>query len=147
MIGALHDDLDAAIDAVIGSMLGAVETLHTALLDERGALDSGSAEALDKAGRFKLSLLQRLESLDVERKHLGSAGAIDTALHPSWPAIVTCLAKCNALNQVNGGIVNQRLGHVRKALSLLTGAPQSTELYGPAGHARSAYRSASLAQA
>ena len=147
MNAGLNAEIAVAVEAVIGQMHQAVTTLQQALTDERRALDAGSADALDEATSFKQSLLRRLEALDVERKHLGRAGNVDTALHPAWPTIVEGLARCKDMNQINGGIVNQRLRHVRKALSLLTGRPETSELYGPGGYARGAARPGMLAQA
>jgi flagella synthesis protein FlgN len=143
----LHAELNTAIDAVLGQLHDAVETMHRVMLDERAALDTGKADALDDATSFKQSLLRRIESLDAERKQLGKQAGIDTAAHALWPEIVDSLARCKQLNLVNGGIVTQRLKYVRKALGLLTGHSEISEIYGPTGEARSATRSAQLARA
>jgi flagella synthesis protein FlgN len=132
-----RDDMAGALEAVEADMAVAVEALHRALMQERAALDSADADALDLAGEAKVGHLRTLEGLDVERRQLLSAlGDGETAANaqPAWRRIREKLAACHALNGTNGAIVSRRLSQVRGALAALTGAHESPSTYGPAGH-------------
>jgi flagella synthesis protein FlgN len=60
---------------------------------------------------------------------------------------VDALVECRKLNEVNGRIVGQRIGHVRQALALLAGDSPGGSTYGPKGDtARVKLRSATIAQ-
>jgi flagella synthesis protein FlgN len=143
----MHAEMNAALEAVVVDMHGVVTALHDALVLEREALDASDVAGLDDAGHTKQTLLVRIESLEVERLQLSKAAQVDPSSGDVWPQILLSLAQCKQLNQVNGSIVNQRLAQVRQALSLLTGADQHGQTYGPGGYARAPLRSASLAQA
>ncbi len=147
MIPSLPAELEAASQAVIAEMRGGVDILHEILLDERAALDSGDAVALDKASRAKQARLELIETLDAERRQLADAAGGDDTTREGWKEFVTALALCQQLNEINGRIVGQRMVQVRQALSLLTGGASDGELYGPGGHSRASLRSSTLAQA
>lgn len=147
MIPSLPAELEAALRAVIAEMRGGVDILHEILLDERAALDSGDAIALDKASHAKQARLELIENLDSERRQLADAAGGDDASRDGWKEFVTALALCQQLNEINGRIVGQRMVQVRQALSLLTGGASDGELYGPGGRARASLRSSTLAQA
>ena len=94
------------------------------------------------------SLMQQLEQLDAERQQLSrEAPAAAARLDATWSQVLLALRRCQQLNQSNGRAVNQRLGQVRQALSVLTGHASETGLYGPTGGLRGSLRSQVLAQA
>jgi flagellar biosynthesis protein FlgN len=96
--------------------------LRTVLDEEREALNSADAKALNRSGEAKQMLMRRLEQLDVERLHLSSTSAeAAQQMEPTWRELLKSLATCRDKNQRNGALVGQRLTQVRRALSVLTG--------------------------
>ncbi|GAA0900557.1 flagellar protein FlgN [Luteibacter anthropi] len=139
-------DFDAALRAVMDELAHEVDTLHATLVDERMALDQGDAPSLEVAGRAKSHSLDRIEKLDVERRHLSDAANVDSLNDPRWSHTIDRLLECRRMNEVNGRIVGQRIGQVRQALALISGDAQGGATYGPDGAARIKLRSATLAQ-
>jgi len=148
MNGPLQGELGDALRAVVNDMQQTVAQLAQALESERTALNTADSEALGRAGASKQKLMQDLERLDVERQQLSrEAPAVANALEPAWAQVLQTLNRCQQLNQSNGRAVNQRLGHVRQALSVLTGHAGENALYGPKGGLHASLRSQVLAQA
>jgi flagellar biosynthesis/type III secretory pathway chaperone len=139
-------DFDAALRAVMGDLAHEVDGLHASLIDERMALDQANTDALETVSRTKARHLDRIEKLDVERRHLGDAAGIDTLNDPRWTHTIERLVECRKLNEVNGRIVGQRIGHVRQALALLAGDSPGGSTYGPRGTSQVKLRSAIIAQ-
>lgn len=146
MTGELSHDFDKALVAVMGELARAVDSLHANLIDERMALDQADTSALEIVGRAKGQLLDRIEKLDVERRQLSQASGIDSLADARWSATTDLLVECRRLNEVNGRIVHQRMGHVRQALALLAGDAPGGSTYGPQGTTKVRLRSAMLAQ-
>jgi flagella synthesis protein FlgN len=147
MTDSLGSDFDAAVRAVMGDLAHEVDALHATLIDERMALDQADTHALDTVSRVKGKQLDRIEKLDVERRHLGDAAGVDTLNDPRWTHTIERLVECRKLNEVNGRIVGQRIGHVRQALALLAGDSPGGSTYGPNGDTtRVKLRSATIAQ-
>ena len=141
-------EMNDALSAVLADMQGAVADLTQVLSDERAALDRADAEALNRAGERKQSLMQQLEQLDGERLQLTQNIDSHNETHQqTWSGILKTLAVCQQANQRNGDIVEQRLQHVRRALSVLTGGKDEVDVYNPAGKVRGGFRSLPLAQA
>ena len=144
----LQHELNDALAAVLDDMQQTANHMLTVLESERIALDSANVEALDQAGTRKQALMQRLEKLDGERQLLCSEHpARRAALESVWARVVQALRQCHTLNLRNGSAVNQRLALVRQALSVLTGQPGESELYGRSGELRGSLRSQVLAAA
>lgn len=147
MTDSLGSDFDAAVRAVMGELAHEVDALHATLIDERMALDQADTHALDTVSRVKGKQLDRIEKLDTERRHLGDAAGIDTLNDARWTHTIERLVECRKLNEVNGRIVGQRIGHVRQALALLAGDSPGGSTYGPnGGTTRVKLRSATIAQ-
>jgi flagella synthesis protein FlgN len=142
----LGRDFDTALAAVMGELAHEVDALHASLVEERMALDQSDSAALETAGRAKASLLDRIEQLDVERRQLSEAAGVDSLADPRWAPTFDRLRECRSINEVNGRIVGQRIGHVRQALALLSGEGPGGSTYGPNGVAKVKLRSATLAQ-
>ena len=108
-----------------------------AQLDSSGRAHSA---ALSKAGYSpsKQSLQDWLQQAD---KHNGSQ------LSSLWRRLESLLTECHQQNQLNGGMIEIRRRHTQRALSILLGKPEETELYNPEGAARGAGISRSLARA
>ena len=147
MTQPLDSDFDTAVRAVMGDLAREVDALHATLIDERMALDQADTHALDTVSRAKGKLLDRIEKLDTERRHLGDAAGVDTLNDARWTHTIERLVECRKLNEVNGRIVGQRIGHVRQALALLAGDSPGGSTYGPnGGTTRVKLRSATIAQ-
>jgi flagellar biosynthesis protein FlgN len=141
-------EMGEALQAVLLDMRHAVDTLAHTLEDEREAISNGDSHALDCAGAAKQTLMHSLEQLDIERRQLAhEAPGAAQALAAAWDDIVATLRQCHQLNLRNGSAVNQRLGQVRQALSILTGHAGESGLYGRAGELRASLRSQVLAEA
>ena len=144
----LQGELSDALGAVLSDMQQDITQLTLVLENERTALNAGNSEALGEAGAGKQKLMLQLEQLDAERQQLTrEAPAAAAKLDATWAQVLQALRRCQQLNQSNGRAVNQRLGQVRQALSILTGHAGETGLYGPTGGLRGSLRSQVLAQA
>ena len=144
----LQGELSDALGAVLSDMQQAITQLTQVLENERTALNAGNSDALGEAGANKQKLMLQLEQLDAERQQLSrEAPAAAARLDATWSQVLLALRRCQQLNQSNGRAVNQRLGQVRQALSVLTGHAGETGLYGPTGGLRGGLRSQVLAQA
>jgi flagella synthesis protein FlgN len=144
----LQAELGAALRTVLDEMSATTAQLITVLDEEREALNSADAKALNRAGEAKQMLMRRLEQLDVERLHLSSTSS-GTAqqMEANWRELLKSLATCRDKNQRNGALVGQRLTQVRRALSVLTGTDAQAGVYGQNGAVQGAHRSVPLAQA
>jgi flagellar biosynthesis protein FlgN len=144
----LRQELDHALQAVIGDMQTAVDELATVLEAERAALGESDTDALNRAGTRKQALMLQLEQLDIERQQLGRESPEAAAtLAPEWNRIVQSLRTCRQFNQRNGSEVDLRLRQVRQALSVLTGHAGESSLYGRKGGVHVNLRSRILAEA
>ncbi len=144
----LQAELGAALRSVLDDMSATTAQLIHVLDEEREALNSADAKALNRAGEAKQMLMRRLEQLDVERLHLCSTSAeaaqqVDT----QWRELLKSLTQCRDKNQRNGALVSQRLAQVRKALAVLTGNDTQSSTYGQNGALQDTHRSVQLAQA
>lgn len=143
----LAPDFDDARRAVYAEMAASVDALRGTLDAERAALDRLDPTALDAATAAKAQLLQRLESLEAERRQLDD---VDGPRESSgtWQRIRSQLDDCRRINEINGNIVEHQLRGVRQALGILRGAGEAPPvLYGPAGHADAPVSTRSLSQA
>lgn len=147
MTGLSPGEASGALQAVLADMQQALDELAQTLDSEHAAVRTLDSATLDRAGANKQSLLLRLEQLDAERQQLlRAAPRARPARDTAWSAIEQSLRTCQQLNQRNGSMVNQRLGHVREALSILTGHAGEGGLYDQAGGVRASLRSHVLAE-
>lgn len=143
----LAPDFDDARRAVFAEMTSSVEALRGTLEAERDALDQLDPAALDAATAAKAQLLQRLESLDAERRQLDAAASASES-SGAWQRICVQLDACRRINETNGSIVEHQLRGVRRALGILRGAGEGPPvLYGPGGHADAPILPRSLSRA
>lgn len=146
MSTSLGPDFDAALVAVMADLAREVDSLHASLIEERMVLGQADPAALETVGKTKGKLLDRIDKLDIERRQLGAAAGVDSLNDPRWAPTLDRLRECRQLNEVNGRIVGQRIGHVRQALALISGESPGASTYGPNGVAKVNLRSATLAQ-
>ncbi len=140
-------ELTRTLVSVAGDIAFVAKRLLALLESERIALIAGDNVAIDIASANKQTLLQQIECLDDERRHLLASInggyqvpftmerelAHNAAALAQWRETEALLSKCQQLNQANGSVVELRIRHVRKALDLLSGNPAQAELYGPQG--------------
>lgn len=144
----LQAELGAALRTVLDEMSGTTAQLIAVLDEEREALMSADAKALNRSGEAKQMLMRRLEQLDVERLHLSSTSPeAAQQMDGTWRELLKSLATCRDKNQRNGALVGQRLTQVRRALSVLTGTDSQTGTYSQSGAVQGTHRSVPLAQA
>lgn len=143
----LQVELNRTLATVLQDMRQAVDQLNATLEVEREAVRGPDVAALDQAGARKQSLMQQLEQLDAERVQLNRESTNAGSLDADWQAILVSLKQCREQNLRNGSVVNQRLGEVRRALSILTGHTADSSVYGRSGAMHNAPRSKSLAEA
>ncbi len=148
MTTPLQAEVDAALHAIVDDMSAATKQLIIVLDEERAALNSADASALNRAGEAKQMLMRQLEQLDAERLHM-SATSTHAALtaQPAWNALLKALADCRDKNQRNGALVGQRLSHVRRALAVLTGNGNEAGVYSYSGTLQTGHRSLPRAEA
>ena len=146
MSAALQVELGDALSAVLDDMQRALAELAGALASERAALLAADVPAIDAAGARKQALMQTLEQLDTERQQLAATAPRSAAQQARWQELLGTLRECRDLNQRNGGIVQQRLGSVRRALAILTGQDSETGIYGRSGAMHARARSNTLAE-
>ncbi|QOC21232.1 flagellar protein FlgN [Wenzhouxiangella sp. AB-CW3] len=123
--------------------------LLEALEHEREALTSGDAAALETATIEKNALVERMEGLDRRQQQLLRSLPSGTSPDSMSQVLSWCdedgslartheqaaqrIIQCQQANQRNGLIVQQRLGHVRRALNILRDAHTDMLTYGPDG--------------
>lgn len=140
-------ELDEARQAIVAEMEVAVVELRSLLDAERQALDRLDTVALDSATAAKAQVLQRLESLDAERRQLDELVAPQEP-PAAWRNIRRQLEGCRRINAINGSIVEHQLLGVRRALGILSGSGEGPPmLYGPGGHAHAQHPPRSLSKA
>lgn len=147
MSAMLQVEVDGALFTVLDDMQQAVADLASVLETEAQAIRGADVEALDRAGARKQALMQQLEKLDAERVPLARDSAADASRDAQWRQVLEGLRDCRELNQRNGSVVGQRLGHVRQALSILTGRSSDASVYGRSGALHTKPRSQTLAEA
>lgn len=154
-------ELTRTLATVAEEIATAAKRLLAQLETERSALISGDATTIDLVTAKKQALLQQIETLESERRHLLSYIGEGTYQLPfamerelaqykgaaqQWRDTVATLARCQQLNEANGSLVELRMRHVRQALDLVMGVPSRTELYGPQGEPANLRKSHPLAK-
>lgn len=147
MTQPLQAELDSALRTVVDEMSAAATQLISVLDEEREALNSADASALNRAGEAKQLLMRQLEQLDAERLHMRTASLpASQETQPAWGNVLNSLLACRDKNLRNGALVSQRLTQVRRALSALTGNPDANSTYSHSGELKAGYRSVPLAE-
>lgn len=135
--------------ALLSDTVKSCERLFNALQDERGALASDNASALDSAvGRKKIHLAE-LEKLEQRRRALLAAckqkedlqsmqrfvveNDRNRALQALWSRTLELLAACRKANQTNGAVIASQRRNTTEALGVLRNEPQEPETYGASG--------------
>ncbi len=130
---------DNLID-VLNEQIQCAEAMLNALGRENEALIDGDADRLNAASADKARLVERLDSLEAERRDLTAAieatmGAEqpdeDPSVAPKWHALLELITECKQRNQRNGALVKTRSDQVRTALKVLRGG--DPDVYDPSG--------------
>ncbi|MET0331014.1 MAG: flagellar protein FlgN [Dyella sp.] len=148
MSAPLQAELGDTLRTVIDEMTASTQQLIQVLDEERLALSTADAEALNQAGEAKQMLMRRLEQLDAERQQLSTASPqAAQEVQDSWTQLLATLTICRDNNLRNGTLVGQRLSMVRRALAVLTGQDNDSGTYGRSGTLMTRHRSVPLAEA
>lgn len=123
-----------------------------ALGREQRALTDGLIDELPLHAEEKTKLAARLTQAAEQRNaRLAALGlpadrpGLDAwcAAHPEekavskhWAGILALAAQANALNRLNGELINMRLQHNARALEALQGGRNALDLYGPDGQSK-----------
>ena len=134
--------------------LEAFRTFHELLASEQAALVNGDIDSLVGLAQRKAAQVSLLSQMAESRNRLlntatgmtdqlgldawqekfdpqGRSGAAST-----WHALLDMARSAKSLNEQNGTLINLNLQHNQQALAVLRGAAtQTTNLYGPDGHA------------
>lgn len=148
MNAPLQAELGDTLRTVIDEMTCSTEQLILVLDEERLALSTADAEALNRAGEAKQMLMRRLEQLEAERQQLIAASPhAAQEVQSRWSQLLASLKVCRDNNLRNGTLVGQRLNMVRRALAVLTGEDNDSGTYGRSGTVTTRHRSVPLAEA
>lgn len=132
-----------SLSLILTEQIRCAEEMLGTLSRENAALVAGDAEKLNAASAEKARLVEALETLENERRHL--AAAIETRFKEEagdgrqWHTLLELVAACKRANQQNGALVRARGEQVRAVLAMVRGAESS--LYDDRG-AAAASRSA-----
>ena len=143
------DRCSLELQRILDRSLECANRLLDLLRDERSALQSQDTEQLRAVTASKEQCVQRLESLEAERRSLcaaaghggNKAGMKDmlawcdrsSAVTRAWNRLLQRIRQCDALNQTNGAVGRVRYEHVMSALAVLSGNSGGGALYGPEG--------------
>jgi flagella synthesis protein FlgN len=136
--------------AVLHEQIRCAEAMLSTLGRENQALVDGDSEQLNAAGADKARLVDELEALEVERRHLTEAihaelAAAGPEAEPSWDQLLHLIAECKQQNQRNGALLKARAEQVRAALQLLRGS--ESNCYDASGFASAPRAARTLASA
>lgn len=134
---------------LLGDTVKSCERLHNALQDERVALASNDAGALERAVGRKKIYLAELEKLEQRRRALLAACRCkedlntmqrfvvendrNRELQALWSRTLELLAACRKANQTNGAAIAAQRRNTGEALGVLRDAPPEPETYGASG--------------
>lgn len=134
----------------------AFRTFHQLLESEQAALSGGDIDAVVGIAQRKAAQVALLGQMAESRnRYLKSATGMTDQLGldawqakydsqgrsgaaRAWQGLLDLARSAKALNEQNGALINLNLQHNQQALAVLRGAAsQTTNLYGPDGHAYS----------
>jgi flagella synthesis protein FlgN len=125
------------IESLLDQQIDVARKLAEVLEAEREALTGNSPEAVCEKAAQKVQLLERFESLEIERRGLYAQAGLPATAAPAhtitrrWQSLMGLLAACRNANETNGLIVNLKQGQIRQLLDVIRGGPSIT--YGPQG--------------
>lgn len=125
--------------------LGLAETLE----DERKALESQDADALDAAVSNKSKCVEELRGVEQQRKkfcvHSGFPDEPEqmqkviaccdehSVLANCWQQLMDVVTQCDSLNMTNGAIIRGRKQHIETSISIIRGGIPSNNIYDRSG--------------
>jgi len=136
-----HVEIEQSLAATLAQMRHTAYELTEAMTLESDALETADTNALLRAASTKTVLMQNLEQLDVQRRHLCAASrTAEMACQSDWHELLEDLKVVKSLNMSNGTMVRLRLGFVRRALATLTGGNPEPVVYERYGQMRTELR-------
>ncbi len=140
----MNEDARRSLEDLLDREIEAARHLAIALDAERTALTGSSAEAVERQAAEKTRLLGSIEQLEDERRALSAAAeqslpgtrlpratSIAATVAARWGTLMELMAGCRSANEVNGYIINLRLGQIKQLLGIVRGASPLT--YTPQG--------------
>ncbi len=146
MSSATASEYTSRLVDLIGKSVDEALLLRTSLEEERRALEAQDLDALHAAAGSKTRSVERLQTLEAERRHtcaasgLGDANgdiaqlaAADSRIAGNWQKLIGIVTECNQLNTTNGAIIRVRKDHVETSLAVIRGSSPETGVYGRDG--------------
>lgn len=128
-----------------------LQQLILALNNEHTALSENNLEAVQTIAEEKILLMEHLEDLNKERRTVLEVAGLDITstgigdyfentksprapqMKALWSEISNLTSQCDKQNNINGIIIESNKRHTEKALSILQGKQQNTDLYSKKG--------------
>lgn len=151
----------------LNELLMATQACSQRLLDvlqeEDLALRRADADGIDLVTSAKQALIQEMESHQLAQDRFLATHALppgpqgmqryletlsaDAPEQTTWSNLQALAIECRNRNETNGGVLALSRRHVRQALEILKGSPETGPIYGRNGEALSAVRTSPLAKA
>jgi flagellar biosynthesis/type III secretory pathway chaperone len=138
-------------ESCIEQCMALTEVLHSALLEERSALERRDGEALERSLTAKRECIRQLEQADPHERltgailgrgeepstedvlsYLASIGD-DGTLARRWRTLLSATRECRDLNTINGRLAGALRDRAEQTLMLLRGLADGPGTYGPDG--------------
>ncbi len=132
------------------------------LQEEELVLRSADADEIDRITTAKQALILEMESHQRAQDSFLAAHNLppgpqsmerylktlpaEAPERAAWGELQALVSQCRIRNEINGSIVGLSRNHVRQALEILKGSPETGTIYGPDGEALSATRTNPLAK-
>ncbi len=139
-------DYRSRLISVLNNCVAEAVLLRQSLEDERRALESQDLDALHAAADKKTRSVQRLQTLETERRRLcvesgvsdhngdmGALAAANVGIAEGWNRLMSVVSECNQLNATNGAVISLRRNQFETSLTVLRGGSADTEFYGRDG--------------
>ena len=146
--------------AVLDQQMLAAQALTEMLSRERALLTGVDAAAVEAAAAEKATLLNRIESLETDRRRVlaiagrgasgtemdricraSAAGAPPSTLQQQvgerWHQLIGVMERCREANEVNGAIVGLKQRQIRQLLNVLRTGREDDLTYGRGGRTQS----------
>lgn len=138
-----------SIDNLISEIHLQAQQLAKVLQRELDALRlADSADLLTELSIEKSELVRSIESLEKRKLQLTGNDASNTySEHPEWQKTLDLLKQCQAMNEQAGANIASQQRYGERALEILFGEPQQTQLYTSQGQSRAGREAVQLGKA
>ena len=149
--GRSPEDCRASLETVIRDSQLQAEKLEALLSAEQSALRNQDSDALENVASKKLGCVAELDALENTRRGIAISAGFTTdpagmndlldwcdknaSLQDEWSSLLDTASRCEQQNRSNGAVSHVRAQQLRAALAILSGNPDATHIYSPAGTA------------